>query len=253
VEVKTVGETEVAGQSICYIAMEFLEGPTLAKLRAGARLPEERVRRLGAQIADALVAMHACGIVHRDLKPQNVVVQAGDQVKVLDFGIAKLARAPDETQRTREGLVIGTPGYMAPEQQAGSGGVDSAADIYALGQILFECLTGSLAPPEPAAMRESLDRARASRPLAEMIIRMLAFDRAGRPNAAGVAAGLRAAHRSWRGPAMAAAAVVALTAIGFGVAHFAGGFAGGENPVDLARPSEPSPPAQAANPRIAIA
>lgn len=128
-----------------YIVMEYVEGETLASaLRRGA-LRVERVVEIGAQLADALAAAHAKGIVHRDLKPANVSVTPDGQVKILDFGLAT-ARNPagDEGATghiTVPGLFMGTPGYASPEQLAGKQ-PSPADDIYSLGVLLFELLTG---------------------------------------------------------------------------------------------------------------
>ncbi|MCS6914422.1 MAG: protein kinase [Myxococcota bacterium] len=134
-----------------YIAMEYLEGQDLAQLiRQESPLPAERVRHIMLQIVRGLAAAHAQGIVHRDLKPENIFVveREGekDVVKIMDFGVAKLLEgSPGRTDRlTRAGFVVGTPEYMAPEQASGSG-MDHRVDIYALGCILYEMLTGT--PP----------------------------------------------------------------------------------------------------------
>ncbi|MEM1414713.1 MAG: protein kinase, partial [Myxococcota bacterium] len=126
-----------------YFVMELLEGETLtARIRRGALAPEETLHVV-RQIASALSAAHASGIVHRDLKPDNVhLVTRGDDaltVKVLDFGIAKVGGAHGKLTRT--GTVFGTPYYMSPEQAAGQS-VDGRTDVYALGVIAFEMLTG---------------------------------------------------------------------------------------------------------------
>jgi len=135
---------ELAGDQVC-IVMEYLRGPSLAKLvDSTPRLPVARALDMAIQIAEALEAAHAAGIVHRDLKPDNVVVLPGDQVKLLDFGVAKLtADRADEVPLTAAGQVLGTPAYMSPEQATG-GEVDSRTDIYSLGAILYELLTGQL-------------------------------------------------------------------------------------------------------------
>lgn len=129
-----------------YLVMEFLDGQSLGQiLMASGSLPTPRLIHLGKQIARGLAAAHARGIIHRDLKPDNVmVVQHGDEsdfVKVLDFGIAKVATA--ETGRTRSGAVFGTPHYMAPEQVAGAA-VDPRTDVYALGVILHQMASGTV-------------------------------------------------------------------------------------------------------------
>jgi serine/threonine-protein kinase len=135
---------ELDGGTVC-IVMEYLRGPSLAELvGAPARLPVTRALDLAAQIAEALDAAHAAGIIHRDLKPDNVVVLPGDHVKLLDFGVAKLTEdRGDETPLTAAGQVLGTPAYMSPEQATG-GEVDARTDIYSLGAILYESLTGQL-------------------------------------------------------------------------------------------------------------
>jgi len=122
-----------------YIAMELIEGPTLQQLiRDRGRLSEEDARYLGEQIAAGLAAAHARGVIHRDLKPANVLVDAAGTAKVSDFGIAHLASM---TQLTRTGEVLGTPRYIAPEQVAGK--VDARTDVYALGLVLYELVTGA--------------------------------------------------------------------------------------------------------------
>jgi len=133
-----------------FIAMEYAEGRTLAQLipRRGMQLGE--ALKYAIQIADALARAHAAGIVHRDLKPSNIMVDEHGLVKVLDFGLAKLAEtAPsggDETTRTVEaatekGTIVGTTAYMSPEQAAGRK-VDARSDIFSFGSVLYEMVTG---------------------------------------------------------------------------------------------------------------
>ncbi len=131
----------VTPESRLFLAMEWLDGETLdARLHRGP-LPAHEAVTLATRAAEALGAAHARGVVHRDLKPSNLFLPDGriDQVKLLDFGIA---RREGRTQLTRTGTLIGTPGYMAPEQVRTSGQVDARADVFALGCVLFECLTG---------------------------------------------------------------------------------------------------------------
>ncbi len=130
-----------------FIVMELLEGQTL-KHRIGSRpLPVEDVVRLAQQIADALAAAHAKSIVHRDLKPANIFVTERGQIKVLDFGLAKVQRAVDDLTATESltqpGVAPGTLPYMAPEQLRG-GSTDARSDIWALGIVLYEMVTGGL-------------------------------------------------------------------------------------------------------------
>ncbi|HET9929499.1 MAG TPA: serine/threonine-protein kinase, partial [Polyangiaceae bacterium] len=131
-----------------YLVLEFIEGQSLgALIKAEGALDEARTLRIGRQIADALVAAHAAGIVHRDLKPDNVMLvdreHASDFVKVLDFGIAKVKlEASSDQPLTQMGMVFGTPEYMSPEQARGLD-VDARSDLYALGLILYELLSGA--------------------------------------------------------------------------------------------------------------
>jgi serine/threonine protein kinase len=131
-----------------YLALEFVEGHSLAKLvDAEGALPPERALRITRQIAEALQAAHGVGIVHRDLKPENVMLVVKDAdpdyVKVLDFGIAKIKveGAAEQPALTQIGTVFGTPEYMSPEQARGDQ-VDARADLYTVGVILYEMLSG---------------------------------------------------------------------------------------------------------------
>jgi len=130
-------------KSRMYIAMEYIEGESLRSMMRGTDgMPVEKALGLARQLAETLVYMHGEGVVHRDLKPENILVTAEGQTKVMDFGIAL-----DESARrlTWSGLssTIGTPDYMAPEQVSGRRG-DVRTDIYSLGTILYEMLTGHL-------------------------------------------------------------------------------------------------------------
>lgn len=124
-----------------FISMAFVEGEDLHHLlRTHGRLPVERASRIAEQLCEALDAAHSEGVVHRDLKPQNVLMGKNDQVYVVDFGLAKSLEA-SSAGMTRTGQYLGTPRYMAPEQVEAKP-VDSRTDLYALGLILFEMLTG---------------------------------------------------------------------------------------------------------------
>ena len=177
-----------------YLVMEWLEGEDLAARLARGPLPVDEALELARGVASALGAAHARGIVHRDIKPKNLFLVGGSiaRVKVVDFGIARIATA---TRRlTRSGLVLGTPGYMAPEQARGDGQpVDARADVFSLGTVLFECLTGrplfqashimallaKLLLEEAPRLAEFLPDAPAA--LDALVARMLAKDPADRP------------------------------------------------------------------------
>ncbi len=138
-----------------YLVMELLDGSTLAELlERGGALDVRTALGLAAQIARAAEHAHRRGVVHRDLKPANLFITAGEdgpRATILDFGLAKIAEGA--VALTRRGQVLGTPCYMAPEQ-AQAAPVDARADVYALGIVLFEMLTGR--PPFPGASRLAL-------------------------------------------------------------------------------------------------
>jgi tRNA A-37 threonylcarbamoyl transferase component Bud32 len=136
-----------------FVAMEFLDGESLAQLvMREAPLPVERSLRIARQVASALGAAHAKGIVHRDVKPENVyLIRRGeaDFVKVVDFGISKAVKQGqgDDTpdyRLTHTGLLLGTPLYMSPEQARGDEDLDHRVDVWAMGVMLYECLTGEV-------------------------------------------------------------------------------------------------------------
>lgn len=121
-----------------YLVMELVDGPSLAHVLARGALGAARVMHVVAQTAAGLAAAHEAGLVHRDIKPANLLITRTGQVKITDFGIA---HAADSAPLTRTGTVVGTPAYLAPERVAGASGT-SAADLYALGIVAYECLTG---------------------------------------------------------------------------------------------------------------
>jgi hypothetical protein len=130
-----------------FFSLEFCPGGSLADRLGGAPLPPAEAARLVETLARAMHAAHQRGVVHRDLKPANVLLGADGAPKVTDFGLAK--RLDDTSGRTQTGSILGTPSYMAPEQASGRKDIGPAADIYALGAILYELLTGR--PPFRAA------------------------------------------------------------------------------------------------------
>jgi hypothetical protein len=174
-----------------FLSMELCEGEDLAaRLKKSGRLPAKEAARLGAQIAEALAAAHARGVVHRDLKPANVLF-SGSDIKVADFGLARLG----DSSMTGSGAVMGTPSYIAPEQARGAA-VDARADLYALGCVLFEMLSGN--PPYRGTMQEvlfshasltpapALDAAALGAPagLCRLVAHLLAKDPKARPGSA---------------------------------------------------------------------
>ena len=140
--------------STSYIAMELVEGQTLRELLAAGPLPIKRTLQFASQVADGLARAHAAGIVHRDLKPENLMVRKDGFAKILDFGLAKLTQAqagsgegtqaPTSAPGTQSGVVLGTVGYMSPEQASGRS-VDSRSDQFSLGAILYEMVAGERA------------------------------------------------------------------------------------------------------------
>ncbi|HEY2156557.1 MAG TPA: serine/threonine-protein kinase [Isosphaeraceae bacterium] len=185
-----------------YYAMEFIPGQTLDGLiEAGGAMPWEEVARLGVQICDALHYAHEHGVVHRDLKPSNLMVTIDGDVKLTDFGIAKDL---DATALTATGRTMGTAAFMAPEQIRGTPEVSHKTDLYALGIVLYQMLTGELPFQGTSAvvlmhcqMNEPAPRASAKTqviPVAldELVLKLMAKSPTDRPwDAAAVAVTLR--------------------------------------------------------------
>ncbi len=178
-----------------YLVMELVEGPTLSQRAQGSTLSPDEVAHIGAQLAEALAYAHERGIVHRDVKPGNVLLGTEGRVKLADFGIARLIG--DTVRHTQTGHAIGTAAYLAPEQVLGEE-LTPAADVYSLGLVLLEVLTGERAypgTPTEAAL------ARLNRPplvpqtlpasWRAILAEMTAREPAARPTAGQVAARLR--------------------------------------------------------------
>ena len=136
VPVREVGEAD--GQPV--LLMDLVPGQTLAEATRDGPLPARRAAELVAQIADAVQHAHARGVLHRDLKPSNVLLDPAGLPRLTDFGLAR--PLDTDSSLTGTGQVLGTPGYLAPEQARGEAGVGPAADIYGLGTVLFHLLTG---------------------------------------------------------------------------------------------------------------
>ena len=241
-----------------YYIMELLEGNNLGHLlNDHGPLRIERVLRIAHQAADALAAVHAAGIIHRDLKSENIfLITAGGQadfVKLLDFGLAKLIDAGKATHQTAEGVILGTPEYMSPEQAEGKT-VDHRADIYSLGIILYEMLTGrkpfigqefgqvavqhiTRKPTRPSKLKNPA--VHVPRRLERLLLDMLAKEPAARPQSmrevhqrlsevANSESVLLKGQLPTRGPRRAsrwlalAAGLLLLGAAGFGLAHWQG-------------------------------
>jgi serine/threonine-protein kinase len=144
VEVLDMGEL---GDGSRFIVMELLEGETLAdRLRTLGRMVPEEAAPIACQVLAGLGAAHAADIVHRDLKPANVFLLGGrgDFVKILDFGVSKFSAVTEEMGGTSPGTAVGTPYYMSPEQAKGAQKIDHRSDLYAVGVLLYECVTGQV-------------------------------------------------------------------------------------------------------------
>jgi serine/threonine-protein kinase len=221
-----------------YIVLEYVDGGSLADelLRNGALAPE-RASAFGAQAAAGLAHAHARGLVHRDVKPQNLLLERGGTLKVSDFGVA---RALDDTRLTQAGWVVGTASYLAPEQARGEE-TTPAADVYALGVVLHELVTGGspdAAPPDEASDLESVvlsclrdePEARPSAHDVELMLRgeMPAPTRVLRPRSEAPTRVLR--QRRSRGKPLAAATVVIAAGLLIGLGLSGGGAARRPNP-----------------------
>jgi eukaryotic-like serine/threonine-protein kinase len=200
-----------------FLVMELVNGPSLATLLADGPLDARQTMDVVAQVAAGLQTAHEAGLVHRDIKPANLLLAPGGQVKITDFGIA---HAAGSAPVTRTGAVIGTPSYLAPERITGASATP-AADLYSLGVVAHECLTG--APPFSGSPVE-VAVAHRDRPLpalpptvpdevARLVTELTAKDPAARPASAGEVAVRAASLRDRQGADVAAAATSWLPAL----------------------------------------
>jgi serine/threonine protein kinase len=142
VPIHTVGE----GQGLVYFVMGYVDGESVAaRIRRRGQLPVEEARRIMKETADALGAAHAVSVIHRDIKPDNILLEGTrGRVMVTDFGIAKALSSTSGATLTGIGVAIGTPAFMSPEQAAGERDIDGRSDLYSLGIVTYQMLTGSL-------------------------------------------------------------------------------------------------------------
>lgn len=155
-----------------YLVMEYVEGASLRDLMDSGRLTARDVLTFAPQICDALQAAHAVGIVHRDIKPENILVDLRGQARIADFGLAKLAGTETHPMGlTATDQVLGTLHYMAPEQMQADRALDHRADLYSLGVLLYEMLTGDL--PVGRFQAPSVKAGRESKPLDPVVMRAL--------------------------------------------------------------------------------
>lgn len=179
---------------ICYLTMEYVEGITVRELLdTRGRLGVAPTLAIAVQLAHSLAAAHEQGVIHRDIKPQNLLLDRDGGLKVMDFGVARLAAGPSTL--TEVGMAIGTPDYMSPEQMLGEA-VTDRSDLYSMGVVVFECLTGRLPfvahstvaliakslhepPPDPSGLNPEVPGA-----LSALVLRLLAKDPNDRPSGA---------------------------------------------------------------------
>ncbi|HEY6597334.1 MAG TPA: serine/threonine-protein kinase, partial [Asanoa sp.] len=229
------GEAALPGGTMApYLVMELLDGKSLAERLASGPVPWPEAARIAAQVAAGLAAAHASGIVHCDIKPGNVMLTPSGG-KILDFGVASLAGRPDTTGE----LIYGTPGYLPPERMAGAP-PQPAGDVYALGVLLAEMVTGRQPEREPAPLRfpagPGLPPA-----LARLGSACLATDPADRPLAAQVSRALAAAAGTLPAPTVATAPTSPAPAVAA---------AAPASPAVPALPASPAEPRPAAAPGV---
>ena len=200
-----------------FYVMPFIEGESLRdRMRREATFPLEDAVRIASEVAEALAYAHERGVIHRDIKPENILLERGHAV-VADFGIAKAVTTPDSSALTRTGLAVGTPTYMSPEQALADPALDGRSDVYSLGCVLFEMLTGEAPFADASAQRMIarrltepppilfMSRPNAGVNLSALLQRVLAADPTERPPDAGTFASLLAAATDALGGSVAPA------------------------------------------------
>jgi serine/threonine-protein kinase len=250
--VAVVYDFEETPDGLVYLVLEYVDGETLGAILGRAenqRLDVTRSMQIARDVADALQAAHELGIVHRDLKPDNIMLTQQDRVKVVDFGIAKAMETagPGQHGVTRTGFVVGTPRYMSPEQLAGTN-VDARSDIYALGCVLYEMVTGRAAYDAPITTERTMRsqprfREDAPRALDAIITKAMSRAAEGRFQ---TAREMRDALDALLARGRATSRRALLTRIGIAVAAVAGVAAGAVAVVSRSHPQAPAPSSPAA-------
>jgi serine/threonine protein kinase len=245
--VAVVYDFEETPDGLVFLVLEYVDGETLGAILGRSenqRLDVTRSMQIARDVADALQAAHDLGIVHRDLKPDNIMLTQQDRVKVVDFGIAKAMETagPGQHGVTRTGFVVGTPRYMSPEQLAGTN-VDARSDIYALGCVLYEMVTGRAAYDAPITTERTMRsqprfREDAPRALDAIITKAMSRAAEGRFQ---TAREMRDALDALLARGRATSRRALFTRIGIAVAAVAGVAAGAVAVVSRSHPQPPAP------------
>jgi len=190
-------DAAVTEEGVPYLVLEYIDGMDLfSRMQRKKRLPESEAIRIATAVCDGLSAVHELGIVHRDIKPANILLGYDGSIKVSDFGISKDVSDEEGTQLTLTGTTVGTVDYMSPEHAAGKE-LDARADIYSVGVMLYEMLSGVT----PRGAFEPLSKYKVSRPMQKLVTRCLQRDRDKRPaSARNVVVELRKIKRATNDP-----------------------------------------------------
>jgi len=256
--VAVVYDFEETPDGLVFLVLEYVDGETLGAILGRSenqRLDVTRSMQIARDVADALQAAHDLGIVHRDLKPDNIMLTQQDRVKVVDFGIAKAMETagPGQHGVTRTGFVVGTPRYMSPEQLAGTN-VDARSDIYALGCVLYEMVTGRAAYDAPITTERTMRsqprfREDAPRALDAIITKAMSRAAEGRFQ---TAREMRDALDALLARGRATSRRALFTRIGIALAAVAGVAAGAVAVVSRSHPQSPAPSSQSSPPAATV-